>query len=79
MCCLDPAVSDVQDIRDGVKSVESGQPYGKSFPIERRPMRNPGDLLPSQYRVVTPRYFTCDRSFCGSPFRRSLAFRHRAE
>jgi predicted permease len=34
-----------------------GQPYGESFQIEGRPMRTPGDLLPTQYRVVTPGYF----------------------
>jgi putative ABC transport system permease protein len=34
-----------------------GQPYGESFQIEGRPMRIPGDLLPTQYRVVTPGYF----------------------
>jgi putative ABC transport system permease protein len=34
------------------------EPYGESFQIEGRPMRSPSDLLPAEYRVVTPGYFT---------------------
>jgi predicted permease len=33
-------------------------PVADSFQIEGRPMRFPGDLLPAEYRVVTPGYFT---------------------
>jgi predicted permease len=32
-------------------------PVADSFQIEGRPMRFPGDLLPAEYRVVTPGYF----------------------
>jgi putative ABC transport system permease protein len=33
-------------------------PVADSFQIEGRQMRFPGDLLPAEYRVVTPGYFT---------------------
>jgi putative ABC transport system permease protein len=33
-------------------------PVSDSFQIEGRPMRFPGDLLPAEYRVVTPGYFS---------------------
>jgi predicted permease len=36
-------------------------PVSDSFQIEGRPMRFPGDLLPAEYRVVTPGYFTAMR------------------
>jgi predicted permease len=36
-------------------------PVSDSFQIEGRPMRFPGDLLPAEYRVVTPGYITAMR------------------
>ena len=36
-------------------------PVADSFQIEGRPMRFPGDLLPAEYRVVTPGYFAAMR------------------
>jgi predicted permease len=36
-------------------------PVSDSLQIEGRPMRFPGDLLPAEYRVVTPGYFTAMR------------------